>query len=91
MTKEERNEEMIKSQRMIIQYERDFNEQLKKLNSELLEFNFSLLDDFKLAMDKQWKEKEAVGLRLILAEMGEASLNSFEKFVEKQDQQKETA
>jgi hypothetical protein len=90
MTKEERNEEMINSQRMIIQNERDFNQQLQKLNNELIEFNFSLLDDFKKTRDKQWKERKEMGVRLLLAEMDESFTKSFERFVEKQEQKEVT-
>ncbi len=71
MTKEQRNEEMIKGQQMIIQSERDVNEKLKKTINELIKFNEDLLDDFKQAMEKQWKERKALGLRVVFAEMKE--------------------
>jgi len=97
MTKEQRNEEMIKGQQMIIQSERGVNEKLKKTINELIKFNEDLLDDFKQAMEKQWKEREALGLSFdellnkfrLLAEMKESITESFEKFEESAKKNKE--
>ena len=89
MTKEQRNEEMIKGQQMIIQSERDVNEKLKKTINELIKFNEDLLDDFKQAMEKQWKERKALGLRVVFAEMKESITESFEKFEESAKNNKE--
>jgi len=89
MTKEQRNEEMIKGQQMIIQSERYVNEKLKKTINELIKFNEDLLDDFKQAMEKQWKERKALGLRVVFAEMKESITESFEKFEESAKNNKE--
>ena len=80
MTKEERNEEMINSQRMIIQNERGFNAVLKEKFQELCKFSSEMLDVHKKEMNQQFDIREELQTDLIVAKSSLAFSKLYHEF-----------
>ena len=86
MTKEERNEEMIKSQRMIIQNQKEMNDKLKASFDELYKISGDTLNEYKQAMNDQWDKRKKLLFKLHEAETSLAVLKIIHSPVTKENE-----
>jgi thymidylate synthase len=86
MTKEERNEEMIKSQRMIIQNEREKYATLKAGFDELDKLFGDTLEEYKQAMNDQFDKRKKLLHKLHETEASLAVLKIYHEYATKENE-----